>query len=149
VVAQSVHCMTTDWITGVRSPAEAKDFSFSLCVKTSSDGHPASYPMVTGGHFQGVKCSRGVTLTTHQYLVPRSRKEGAILPLPLIVRLAVQRQLLLYYSHCDTQHAERSIALCSPFSLCCVLQLNISTRDNVWDIQNNEKSLQLHNYVNE
>jgi hypothetical protein len=30
-VTQSLLCLTTDWTTGVRSPAEAKDFSSSLC----------------------------------------------------------------------------------------------------------------------
>jgi hypothetical protein len=32
--AQSLHRLTTDWKTGVRSPAEAEDFSSSLCVQT-------------------------------------------------------------------------------------------------------------------
>ena len=35
------------------------------------------------GSFPGVKCSRGVLLTTHTLLVPRSRKSRAI-PLPTI-----------------------------------------------------------------
>jgi hypothetical protein len=38
-----------DGATGVRPPSEAKDFSSSLCVHTSSEAHPASYPMITGG----------------------------------------------------------------------------------------------------
>jgi hypothetical protein len=38
--------------TGVWSQAEAKDFSSSLCVQTSSEAHPASYPMGTGGKAQ-------------------------------------------------------------------------------------------------
>jgi hypothetical protein len=50
-VAQSVWCLTTDWTTGVQSPTEIKHFSSSLCVQTSSDAHPASYPMGTGGSF--------------------------------------------------------------------------------------------------
>jgi hypothetical protein len=33
----------------VRSPAEAKDFSSSLCVQTGSGAHPASCTMGTGG----------------------------------------------------------------------------------------------------
>jgi hypothetical protein len=33
---------------GVRSPAGAKDFSSNLCFQTSSEAHPASYPMGTG-----------------------------------------------------------------------------------------------------
>jgi hypothetical protein len=72
-LAQSVWCLTTGWATGVRSPAEAKDFSSSLCVHTGSETHPDSYPMGTGGRFPGVKRGRGVTLTTHTHLVPRSR----------------------------------------------------------------------------
>jgi hypothetical protein len=40
---------------GVRFPAKANDFSSSLCVQTSSEAHPASYPMGTGGPFPGVK----------------------------------------------------------------------------------------------
>jgi hypothetical protein len=35
----------------VRSPAEAKDFSSSLCVQTGSGVHPASCTMGTGGPF--------------------------------------------------------------------------------------------------
>jgi hypothetical protein len=55
----------------VRSPAGAKDFSSSLCVKTCSGAHPASCTMGTGGPFPGVKRNRGVTLITHPHLVPR------------------------------------------------------------------------------
>jgi hypothetical protein len=39
----------------VRSPAGAKDFSSSLCVKTGSEAHPASSTMGTGGPFPGGK----------------------------------------------------------------------------------------------
>jgi hypothetical protein len=56
----------------VRSPAEARDFSSNLCVQTGSGAHPASCPMGTGVLFPGVKCGRGVTLTTHPHLIPRS-----------------------------------------------------------------------------
>jgi hypothetical protein len=51
-----------------RSPAEAKDFSSSLCVQTGSEAHPASYPVGTGGPFPGVKRGRGVSLTAHPHL---------------------------------------------------------------------------------
>jgi hypothetical protein len=57
----------------VRSPAGAENFSSSLCVQTGSGVHPASCPMGTGDHSLGVKRGRGVTLTTHPHLVPRSR----------------------------------------------------------------------------
>jgi hypothetical protein len=36
---------------GVRSSEEAKDFSSSVCVQISSESHPASYQMGTGGFF--------------------------------------------------------------------------------------------------
>jgi hypothetical protein len=55
----------------VRSPAGAKDFSSSLQI--GSGAHPASYTMGTGVLSPGVKRCRGVTLTTHPHLVPRSR----------------------------------------------------------------------------
>jgi hypothetical protein len=73
VVAQSVHCLTTDW-TGVRSPPQAKNFSSSLCVQTTSEAHPASYPInIPGVLSSEVKHGRGVTLTTHIHLVPKLR----------------------------------------------------------------------------
>jgi hypothetical protein len=57
----------------VRSPAETKDFSSSLCVYTGSGAHPASCPTGTVSPFLGVNRGRGVTLTTHSHPVPRSR----------------------------------------------------------------------------
>jgi hypothetical protein len=56
-----------DRAIGVRSPAEAEDFSSSFCVQTSSEAHPASCPAiqwVLGVLSPGVKLGRGVTLTT-------------------------------------------------------------------------------------
>jgi hypothetical protein len=45
-VAQSLYCLTTDWTIGVRSPAEAKDFSCSLrgppCLL--SNGYRGPFP---------------------------------------------------------------------------------------------------------
>jgi hypothetical protein len=40
-----------DRAIGVRSPEGAKNFSHSLCVQTSSEAHPASCTMGTGGPF--------------------------------------------------------------------------------------------------
>ena len=45
-------------------------------VQTSPGAHPASCTMGTGS-FQGVKCGRGVLLTTHPLLAPRSWKSRA------------------------------------------------------------------------
>jgi hypothetical protein len=67
---------------GVRSPAEAKDFSSILCVQTGSGAHPDSCTKGTGGPFPGVKRGRGMTLTTHPHLVPRSGMSRSYIPLP-------------------------------------------------------------------
>jgi hypothetical protein len=46
-------------VIGVRSPAEAKVFSSSLCVQTGSGAHPATYTMGTGGPIPGGKAQPG------------------------------------------------------------------------------------------
>jgi len=51
-------------------------------VQTGHGAHPASCKMGTGS-FLGVKCGRGVLMTTHPLLVPRSWKSRAI-PLPIL-----------------------------------------------------------------
>jgi len=51
-------------------------------VQTGPGAHPASCTMGTGS-FPVVKCGRGVLLTTHHLLVPRSWKSRAI-PLPTL-----------------------------------------------------------------
>jgi hypothetical protein len=80
--------------------AEAKNFSSSLCVQTSTETHPASYPMGTGAPFPGVKCSRGVTLTTHPHLELRSRMSGSYTSWPpWRVHGIVGVLLLFYWSH--------------------------------------------------
>jgi hypothetical protein len=48
-------------------------FFSSICVQTSSEAHPAYYPMCTAGPFPGGKHGRGVTLSTQPHLMPRSR----------------------------------------------------------------------------
>jgi hypothetical protein len=63
-------CLTTDWTTGVRSQAEAKNFSVG-CVKTSSEAHPASNPMGTGH-----KARPGRDADTHPSLVLGSRMKS-------------------------------------------------------------------------
>jgi hypothetical protein len=71
-VAQSVYCVVTDWTTGVRSPAVAKDdFSSSRRVQTASGAHPASCRMGTGGSFPSRKARPGRD-AHHSHLVPRS-----------------------------------------------------------------------------
>jgi hypothetical protein len=72
-----------DRALGVRFPAVAKDFSSNLCVLTGSGTHPASCTMGTGGPFPGAKRGRGVMLTTHPHLVPRSRVSRSYTSSPL------------------------------------------------------------------
>jgi hypothetical protein len=67
-VARSVWCLAIDWTTGVRSSAEARDFSSSLCAQTSSEASPASCPMVTGG-----KARPGRDADHSQHPVPWSK----------------------------------------------------------------------------
>jgi hypothetical protein len=43
----------------IRSPAEAKDFSCSISVLTSSEAHPATCTMSTGCPFLGAKARPG------------------------------------------------------------------------------------------
>jgi hypothetical protein len=50
-----------DRAIGVRSPAQAKDFSSNLCVQTGSGAHPASCTMGTGGPFPGGKARPPLT----------------------------------------------------------------------------------------
>jgi hypothetical protein len=48
-----------DQVMGVRSLAEAVDFSSSLSVQTGSGAHPASYPVGSGSPFPGSKTWSG------------------------------------------------------------------------------------------
>ena len=47
---------------------------FSALLQTGPETHPASCTMGSGS-FPGVRCGRGVTLTPHPLLVPRSNME--------------------------------------------------------------------------
>jgi hypothetical protein len=60
-----------DWLRARRSGIESRWGRDFLPVQTGPEAHPASCKMGTGP-FPGVKCGRGVLLTTHPLLVPRS-----------------------------------------------------------------------------
>jgi hypothetical protein len=77
------------------TPAEAKDFSPSLCVHTNSETHPASYPIVTEGPFTAVEAGRSVTLTTRPHL--GQEIAAAIRPFPLSACLTCSRTAYLTY----------------------------------------------------
>ena len=72
----------SDWLWAGRSGIESRWGRDFPPVQTGPGAHPASYKMGTGS-FPGVKCGRGVLLTTHPLLVPRSWKSRAI-PLPTL-----------------------------------------------------------------
>jgi len=73
--------ITTELRTG-RSGIESRWGRNFPPVQTDPGAHPASCKMGTGS-FPGVKCGRGVLLTTYPLLVPRSWKSRAI-PLPTL-----------------------------------------------------------------
>jgi hypothetical protein len=64
-------------------------------VQTGSGAHPASCTVGTRGHFPRAKRGRGVTLTTHHHLVPRSRMSSS--PLPSSATMACSGTTLLCY----------------------------------------------------
>jgi hypothetical protein len=79
-----VCCGTTfaDWTTGVQSPAQANNFSSSLCVQTGCGAHLASCTMATEGPFPGGK-PRPERDTDHSPLiVPRSRMSRSCISCP-------------------------------------------------------------------
>ena len=78
-VAQSLYRLTTGWTVRRSNPGGGE--IFRICPDRPW-GPPTSCAMGTGS-FPGVKSSRGVTLTPHPILVPRSRKSRDIPPLPL------------------------------------------------------------------
>jgi hypothetical protein len=59
-----------DLAIGVRSPAEAADFS---SVLTGSGSHPAFYPVGSGASLTGAKARPGFNAEHLPHLVPRSR----------------------------------------------------------------------------
>jgi hypothetical protein len=56
----------------VRSPAEARDFSSSLCVQICSGAHPDSCTKGTGDPFPGAKARPGRDADHSPHPVPRS-----------------------------------------------------------------------------
>jgi hypothetical protein len=63
--------MTTGYGLTVRG-SNSSGARFSAPVQTGPGAHPASCTMGTGS-FSGVASGRGVTLTPHPFVVPRSK----------------------------------------------------------------------------
>jgi len=72
----------SDWLRAGRSGIESRWGRDFTPVQTGHGAHPASCKMGTGSS-PGVKCGRGVLLTTHPLLVPWSWTSRAI-PLPTL-----------------------------------------------------------------
>jgi hypothetical protein len=68
----------------VRFPAGAGNFSHHHCIQNGSGAHPALHPMGTRVSFPGGKAARGVKLTTHLHLAPRSKNEWSYTSTPPI-----------------------------------------------------------------
>ena len=71
-----------DWLWAGRSGIESRWGRDFPPVQIGSGAHPASCTMDTGSS-PGVKCGRGVLLTTHLLLLPRSGK-SRVIPLPTL-----------------------------------------------------------------
>jgi hypothetical protein len=83
-VAQSVQCLTTDWTTGVLSPAEVKGFPLVSVSRPAL--RPTQLPIQW---IPRVKRDRIVMLTTNPNLVPRSRMSRSCISSPLGACMAV------------------------------------------------------------
>jgi len=110
-------------------------------VQTGPGAHPASCKMGNGS-FPGVKCGRGVLLTTHPLLVPRSWKNIAIplptsgphrtcngITLPLPLHIYIYIYIYIYIKQSSSSSAKRKFFYVSQrqqkFSVCdrkCVLR---------------------------
>jgi len=82
-------------------------------VQTSAGAHPASCKMGTGS-FPGVKYGRGVLLTTHPLLVPRSWKSRDTSIHPLSHTKACNGDTLLLRFYFLSTPLSQSLSLCSP-----------------------------------
>jgi hypothetical protein len=83
-IAQSVYRLATGWTTrgrGSSSPGRVKNFHFSMAPRPALGSTQPPIKWVPGALSRGLR-GRGVKLTTHLQLVPRSRKYGSIHPLP-------------------------------------------------------------------
>jgi hypothetical protein len=90
----------TDWTTGVRSPVEAKDFSSTLCVQTSSKASPTPIQWVPGS-FSGGKSRLELEADHLLHLVPRSRMSRSYNTAPpWRLHEGSGRVLLFYFSQC-------------------------------------------------
>jgi hypothetical protein len=125
----------------VRSPGEAKDFSYNLCVQTSSGAHPASCTVGTGGPFPGLKRGRGATLTSHPRLVPRARMSRSYTyspPTPSVACSGTALAFVLYWVGCCVYDV---VCTGCPMLFCVVCSVSEVLSSFVFEITRREKML--------
>jgi hypothetical protein len=79
--SNSVNTVSMCCMTRAQFPAQAKDFSVSLHVQSSSGAHPASYPLGTGSSFP--RCKAAGHKYDHSPSSNAKVKSGAILSHPI------------------------------------------------------------------
>jgi hypothetical protein len=89
-----------DLVTEVRSPAEVNNFFSILCVQTSSEAHPVSYPMDTAGPFPGGKARPGRDADHSPHLMPRSIMSRSYISSPLDSCMVIAAGQLYLYPYC-------------------------------------------------
>jgi hypothetical protein len=104
-VAQSVQYLYTldNQAIRVRSLAEAKNFFSSLCVQTSNEAHPSSYPKGTGDPFSRGKVWPGHDANHSSPSSAKVKNEKLLFPLPLVTCMVVAGLLyftLLHFTIC-------------------------------------------------
>ena len=95
---------TDYWLDGPGIESWGRDFP---SVQTGPGANPASCTMGTGS-FPRVKCNRGLLLTTHLLLEPRSWKSTAIPLPPSESKLGLQRGYFSFYYVCVYLHSPLS-----------------------------------------
>jgi hypothetical protein len=100
----------TTWRSGFDSRQGQRIFPLSFVSRSALRPAQPPVPRVTGVISAGVKRGRGVTLTTHLHLVPRSRmsKSYTSSPPPPSASMACRRTALL----CFTCYVHRCDLLC-------------------------------------
>jgi hypothetical protein len=108
-------CRLDDWRSIL-----GRYFSSSPSVQTSSDAHPASYPMDTEGPFMGLKCGRGVTLTAHLHLVLRLKMNPSYTSSSLWCLHDGSRTNFLFSTlQCDLRQWRAFVSVCKSFCRHC------------------------------
>jgi hypothetical protein len=105
----SVSLVSTDWTTGVRSPAGQRIFPLTSVSRPALEPTQPLIQWVPGVLSSGVKRGRGVMLTTHSHLVPRSwmsriYTSSPLMPPYVCCGTALPLLLLQWFYHSNLQN---------------------------------------------